>query len=253
VADGSFARHFPLVCPDAARGLPFATDRGAFWRAALSETDITTPLHQTQERLAILDLVEFCYNAVARPIPVDHHSYYGHTHLTFDEPEGKGEFRTVINRIFTRNGLVYELQDSGQIRRLGSEVIHSAPEAKHRTGDSRLDVLLETAVAEYLSPDPVVRRESLEPLWDAWERLKTLESVDKKSGIKELLDRAASEPYLRAVLETEANTLTDLGNELMIRHFEITKREVENDKQVDYLFERLYALIRLTLRATNRL
>ena len=38
---------------------------------------------------------------------------------------------------------------------------------------------------------PKVSKEALEKLWDAWERLKTLEAGDKKSSIKTLLDKAA--------------------------------------------------------------
>ena len=50
-----------------------------------------------------------------------------------------------------------------------------------------------------------VRCESLEKLWDACERLKTLElGNDKKASTKALLDKAASKPNLRVRLEQEA-------------------------------------------------
>jgi hypothetical protein len=43
------------------------------------------------------------------------------------------------------------------------------------SGDQKLDELFETARAKFLDPNPEIRRESVEKLWDAFERLKTLE------------------------------------------------------------------------------
>ncbi len=98
-----------------------------------------------------------------------------------------------------------------------------------------------------------MRRESLESLWDAWERLKTLEpGRDKKESTARILDRASQEPVFRGVLETEARLLTDIGNNFMIRHAEINKTPINDDEHVDFLFHRLFAVIRLLLRKTNR-
>ena len=46
--------------------------------------------------------------------------------------------------------------------------------------------------AQFLHPDEAIRREALEVLWDAWERLKTLGSGrDKKAQTASILDGAA--------------------------------------------------------------
>jgi hypothetical protein len=72
---------------------------------------------------------------------------------------------------------------------------------------------------KFLNRSLNVRRESLEKLWDAWERLKTVEpGKDKKASAKALLDKAAVEPNFRNKLEQEARELTDIGNTFMIRH-----------------------------------
>jgi hypothetical protein len=98
-----------------------------------------------------------------------------------------------------------------------------------------------------------VRRESLERLWDAWERLKTLEpGKDKKAKVIALLDRASKEPTLRQLLEDEALVLTDVGNKFMIRHTEVGKVPVRQSRDVDYLFQRLFSLLQLLLRASGR-
>lgn len=43
------------------------------------------------------------------------------------------------------------------------------------TGDQDLDRLLETAREKFLNRAFEIRKEGLEKLWDAWERLKTIE------------------------------------------------------------------------------
>ena len=94
-----------------------------------------------------------------------------------------------------------------------------------------------------------MRREALEKLWDAWERMKTLEPGNKGESTKALLDKAATEPGFRDLLETEARKLTEIGNGFHIRHSETTQTEIQSDNQVDYLFHRLFALIWLVLHA----
>lgn len=99
-----------------------------------------------------------------------------------------------------------------------------------------------------------VRRESIEKLWDAWERLKTIEAgKDKKASTANILDKAAAEPAFRDLLEKEALQLTDIGNKFMIRYSEVGKVPITEPRQVDYLFQRLHAAIWLLLSAGGRL
>jgi hypothetical protein len=98
-----------------------------------------------------------------------------------------------------------------------------------------------------------VRKEGLEKLWDAWERLKTIEpGADKKAQVNIILDKAAAEPVLRERIETEARELNLIGNNLMIRHTEVGKPPVAESAQVDYLFHRMFAMIRLLLKSSGR-
>ena len=92
------------------------------------------------------------------------------------------------------------------------------------TSDPVLDELLETARRNFLDPAIHDRREALKKLWDAWERLKTLEGGDKKTAIGILLDRVSPDPAFRNVLEAEAKALTEIGNSFMIRHTEVVGR-----------------------------
>jgi hypothetical protein len=118
-----------------------------------------------------------------------------------------------------------------------------------RTGDGEADRLLEEARRLILSP----RRNALEKLWDAFERIKTLEpGRDKKVQATALLDKTTKGTRLREFLEAEANALTAIGNNLQIRHFETPQEKLENPAEVDYLFHRMFSFIRLILRATGR-
>ncbi len=255
-----FGEEFPALCPDGYGVIGLDKRAMALTiRAELPELnwpqdmnnlawgiDLTNP----PTTLTILDLIEFCHRSVAKPIQDDYHSFFVHHHLSFDRQRGQAEFREKIERILARNGLAYELQDNGQIVRLGSPILREDLQALvFQTGDTHLDALLEASRAKYFDPDPSVRRESLEKLWDAWERLKTvIDPTDKKKSITILLDKASSEPHFRERLEREAKELTDIGNNFMIRHTETGKTPISSNEQVDYLFQRLFALIYLLLK-----
>jgi hypothetical protein len=193
----------------------------------------------------ILDLIEFCYRNVAKANQVDWHSYYRHHHLTFDQRDGQSQFREGINRVFSRNGLAFEQKPDGHIERLGPSVLReSLTNATFRTSDQILDKMLEDARSKFLSPKPDIRREALEKLWDAWERIKTLEDPNNKSlSITALLNKASPEPKFREALEREARELTAIGNQFQIRHSETSQTPLENLEHVDYLFHRLFAII----------
>jgi hypothetical protein len=150
--------------------------------------------------------------------------------------------------------MAFELRD-GEILRIAPAALQEAlATAVFRTGDAHLDEMLEDARTKFLNRDPKVRRESLEELWDARERLKTIEpGKDKKAQVKALLDKGAQDPALRQqLLEDEAGALTAIGNNFMIRHTETTKTPISQSGHVDDLFHRMFALIRLLLKATNR-
>ncbi|MCS6779399.1 MAG: hypothetical protein NZ555_06840 [Geminicoccaceae bacterium] len=198
--------------------------------------------------------MEFCHQHVAAPQILGYHEFFKHHHYKFDDAsiaEGRASFRKEINDIFRLNGLAYELEEDGAIRRLSPPVLGEPLErALFATGDAELDRLLETARKKSADPRIEVRREALEKLWDAWERSKTLgRPDDKKHGVTLLLDRGAGTkaPCLRSFLEKDARDLTDIGNRLTIRHTETDTEPIERAEHVDYLFMRLFNMIWLLL------
>ncbi|MCC6265576.1 MAG: hypothetical protein IT169_18535, partial [Bryobacterales bacterium] len=201
----------------------------------------------------IFDLIEFLYEHAALPEAYGFHSFFSHGHLKYDQSAGREIFAEDVNRIFARNGMAFELVD-GEVTRIAPTGLQEAlAETVFKTGDADLDRLLETAREKFLNKSPEVRKEGLEKLWDAWERLKTVEpGKDKQAQATAILDKAAKEPVLRERLEVEAKELNFIGNNLMIRHTETTKPPIAESAQVDYLFHRLFALLRLLLKSSGR-
>lgn len=201
----------------------------------------------------VFDLVEFAYEHVAEALNPEFHSYWSHSHYTYDQQQGQAKFATDVNRIFERNGAAFHLVE-GEVTRIAPAILDdSLAQTLFHTGDAELDKMLQAAREKFLNRALDVRREALEKLWDAWERLKTLEPAkDKKASVKALLDRVTTEPVFRERLEIEAAQLTEIGNKFMIRHSEIDKIPVADSAQVDYLFHRMFAFIRIVLKATGR-
>jgi hypothetical protein len=116
------------------------------------------------------------------------------------------------------------------------------------SGDHTLDGLLKDACTKFRDPAPQSRAEATEKLWDAWERLKTIEvHGNKRLSVAKLLDQTSPEQTFREILEVEARALTEIGNNFQIRHFEIGKVALSQPEHCDYLFHRLFALMHLML------
>ncbi|MGE3537316.1 MAG: AbiJ-NTD4 domain-containing protein [Candidatus Tectimicrobiota bacterium] len=260
VSTGSFGHQFPDLCPDGP--VPVGTDEAQFSLAIQAEIPgLSWPLvtisgeswdrkPYAPDTFMILDLIQFCYRCVAKPIQRFLHSYFQHYHLLYDVEGGRGEFLARINTIFSRNRISYNLQEDGSIIRIAPAILHEMlTDTIFRSGDSTLDHMLEDARTKFLNTDPLVRREAVERLWDCWERIKTLENPDnKRISITRLLDKAASEPQIRQILEEEANTLTTIGNSFHIRHTEVNQTRISESDHIDYLFHRLFAVIQLLLK-----
>jgi hypothetical protein len=251
-----FGLAFPSPCAD---GYLYAGTSTLRLAENMAAYNLVFPKRGTGEDAAIpsdgeiFDVIEFLYEHVAEPTQPHFHSYMQHTHYSYDQESGRGKFADDVNRIFGRNGIAYNLEH-GEIVRIAPAVLHeSLGAAVFHTSDDPLDELLEASRRKFLDRSFDVRREALEKLWDAWERLKTVEpGRDKRAQATALLDRAAGEPNFRERLETEARALTEIGNRFMIRHTEMDKVPIADSAHVDYLFQRMFALIRLLLKASGR-
>jgi hypothetical protein len=241
-----FAQDFPLPCSDG-KGI-YACDREglvATVRAEIPELGYHFYQRGLPPTLAILDFLELMYRHASEASEGRYHSHFEHHHLRFDRDAGRRELRETVNRLLARSGSVFELDERGRVQRLVPSPVHDLLVLElPPTGDAEFDRLLAVSAEKYLDPDPAVRAEGLEKLWDAFERVKTLLHHDKKKGASRLLaaatDGATSEEA--ELLRAEMEALTDIGNEFRIRHHETRASELTTESS-DQLFVRMYALL----------
>jgi hypothetical protein len=248
------ALEFPGQCPDG-RGVS-GTDIGALsahlqalvpglewplWRDANLSDD------------TVFDLVEYAGARLALPVEGPYHDFYGHHELTFDRDEGRERFSRDVNEILARGGTVFELDPQMQIQRRGTAEVHAVLDRlRPATGDPTLDALVEQARRGYLSRKKTERAVAIEKLWDAFERLKTLDvPADKRASVQALLGHI-TDPALRQTVEAEMTALTNFGNNFTIRHHEVGKTPIPSDAD-DYVAARMSNLLVFLLAQSKRL
>jgi len=204
---------------------------------------------------SVMDLLEFCAKHVGEPIKDGYHDFMRHYHLSWDHGAGLKIFVGEVNRLFQRNRAAYELSDTGQARRLVSKTVaHVFGSFVPYSGDYETDKLIHRAKELFLSPNLTDRRDAVEKLYDAFERIKTLEAgKDKKQQAIAILTKAApNQPKFHDMLSTESLTLTKIGNQFQIRHSEKNQEKLQHTHDVDYVFIRLLAFIQKVFSATGR-
>lgn len=156
-------------------------------------------------------------------------------------------FREEINGIFAESGLLYELTDEKIIERIVensplTKEIENNFAAVHEIGTRDL---LKDAIALYKTPNPTARQDSVEKIWDAFERLKTYyTSLNKRdSSAKIVNDMANGNSNFINLFNDEFKTLTKIGNDYRIRHHETNKIDITDVRYYDYLFNRCLSLI----------
>jgi hypothetical protein len=77
----------------------------------------------TPDTFAILDFIEFVFRIISKAENDTYHKFPNHYHFRFDKTEGQLNFVNDVNRLFVRNGIAYELQTNGQIKRVLSDVM----------------------------------------------------------------------------------------------------------------------------------
>lgn len=246
----AFGFAFPEQCPDG--GAVAGADRSSLnltLGAEIPSLEVPLTPGSNPGAIVAMDLAEFVWRNIAEPTQGDYHSFFRHHHLYFDQPAGRARWRDDVNRVLQRSGVALELGADGLAVRVGPPSARLVLDQElPSTGDAVLDDKLAAAARKYRDPDASTRRESLEPLWDALERIKTVLDPDKKAGIAALVELMAGSPPEAEFLDAEFAALTKLGNTHHIRHYETDKHPV-GDTLVDYLFVRAYALLDSAVRA----
>jgi len=253
ISKGDFGNAFPDGCPDSPSTC-CGTDANALNQTLQAEVPSWPGWDAVPDVAIACDFLEFCHRYIALASSSSYHGYYKHDHFQFDVASGQQKFRADVNLLLQRNGIALRMTDEGLMERILDDPTGEAlRRAVFQTGDASLNQLLDEARAKFKSPDPRIRQEALERAWDAWERLKTVKDQDKKRGSTILLDACSTEPLMRATLEEEAMALTKIGNNFRIRHSETNKPEIVDVEHVDFVFQRMFAILLLILRKNGML
>ena len=206
------------------------------------------------DQYALLDFIEFIaincrdysYNEN------DFHSYFQHYHFTLLKTCNIFEiFRTEINNIFEKTGLLFILTKDKIIERvvensiLTNEVITTIKSVKEQGTKE----LLDNAISFFKQPNPESRKLAVEKIWDALERLKTFyTTLDKKTSAEKIVnDMSNGQIAFIKLFDNEFKYLTDIGNNYRIRHHETDKIDIIDIRYYDYFFNRCLSLISLAV------
>ncbi len=204
------------------------------------------------DQFALLDYIEFVGENICDILQKNWHGYFQHNHLIFSK--GKKiflNFKKDINAIFTKTGLLYQMNEEGQIERIEENSIldENIERQLQEVPEVGIQELLARAIALHKSPNPSDNQDAVEKLWDALERLKSYyTSLDKKDSVKKIIDDIASgEEDFVNLFNTEFVELTKIGNNFRIRHHETNKIDITDNLHYDYFFNRCLSLISLAL------
>jgi len=148
------------------------------------------------------------------------------------------EFRLFINDCLNENSidLSYLLELNINVELL----FDNQPQTK----DEELNKLIKEAKDRFFIPQD--KQVAIEKLWDAFERIKTYFGTDKKSSSNKLISLIAVD-FSEEVINEEFKILTKIGNEFRIRHHETDKKDIIENKHLNYLFFRMLSLLDLCL------
>jgi hypothetical protein len=264
-----FAQSFPEICNDG--GVTCGTDipsfskrlngemRGLSWpiKLPIQNPEPWTPKAEVCPSPAtetILEMLEFCFHHYHKPTVIEYHSYFSHNHLKFPgHDDGKDEFMEEINRLFHRNKLPYKMNDHGKIDMQFDLAQEGLLSEKIPTIEGTVTSLINDAVLLLREPKGTSFQTAIGKLWDAFERTKTLEGGKKNESADKILRQASngSEDFFK-LLKAEVKSLTDIGNNFQIRHFETDKIPLTDIRHITYLFFRMYVLLKLMLEAMEQ-
>jgi hypothetical protein len=220
---------------------------------ACRETGFNQKEYVVPDKYAVLDFIEFLYSKIKDPVSVGrYHEHYNHHHYKFnDGGQVANEYRDKINTIFERNGIIFYLDNSGLIKRTIPESLKGIiSDIRFSTNDLRLNELLEISYSKFILPKKESRIESIEKIWDAFERIKTYYSENKKNSANTLVaEISEGNSLFQTHIDAEFRSLTDIGNAFQIRHFERNKVQLHSNLHIDYLFYRMSSLIHLCLES----
>lgn len=210
----------------------------------------------------ILDFIQFCYKHLKKAKLLEGSTCIDYSwedspriqHYTFENCDNEKEsFRNDINTLFRRNGIIFELKETGEIERTIPLGLVPLVSKLYTTKDKELNKLVEEAFERFVQLELKDRTVALEKIWDAFERMKTYYGTNKKESITKLIKEVSNEnnPY-STLLDEESKALTKIGNDFTIRHHETDRHEIIDNNQIDYFFYRMVSFMALFLKCLEK-
>lgn len=156
-----------------------------------------------------------------------------------------GDFEAQINAILKLNEITLQLSNGKVVSTFDTQINKKSLMAVEEVG---LKELLQDVIKYY---DEGNLQIAVEKLWDAFERLKTYYSptLDKKKSVNKIVeDMGGKQQAFKDLFENEFHELTTLGNNFRIRHHEVTKIDIQDERHYEYLYKRCLSLISIAIQ-----
>lgn len=156
-----------------------------------------------------------------------------------------GDFEAQINAILKLNDITLQLSNGKVVSTFDTQINKKFFMAVQEVG---LKELLQDVIKYY---DEGNLQIAVEKLWDAFERLKTYYSptLDKKKSINKIVENmGGKQQAFKDLFENEFHELTTLGNNFRIRHHEVTKIDIQDERHYEYLYKRCLSLISIAIQ-----
>lgn len=217
---------------------------------------VDLPSEENYNQLALIDYIEFfAQNIMDITVIWNNPKYRDFEYIDcLSTKYITNNFRDEINNIFNLAALTFVLNENGNIERINEwcSFVDEIQKDIEKVNEDGLEELLEEAVKLYKDPNPVSRKNAVEKLWDAFERLKTYYGANKKQSADKLVNSmATNNEYFLQLFNDEFQVLTRIGNECRIRHHEMDKVEI-SEEYYDYLFHRCISLIGLAIKYLDK-
>lgn len=215
---------------------------------------VVVPGGNDYNQFALLDYIEFIGQNIKDIQFQDYHSYFQHQHIkTLDSANVFNVFRREINDAFSLSSLLYTLTESKQVVRITDADAQISQNAKviNTISEPGLQKLIEESLQLYMNPRPEIYHTAIEKIWDALERIKTIgtaSGLDKKASATVLIQKMSNghQEYID-LFNAEFIALTNIGNNYRIRHHEVGKHDITDERYYGYFFNRCFALVCLAL------
>ncbi|TWH59623.1 hypothetical protein DesLBE_4019 [Desulfitobacterium sp. LBE] len=163
----------------------------------------------------------------------------------FEKYNRSNDFETQINEILKLNEFALKLDNGKILNTLDSPIKNTMLASIQEAG---LKELFQEANTYYEDGNLKI---AVEKLWDAFERLKSYYSptLDKKKSIDRIIcDMSGNKAPYKELFEEEFRELTTIGNNFRIRHHEMTKTDIEDNRHYDYFYKRCLSLISVAIQ-----